>query len=150
LTIKPRPFVSKVAGFVVSDKKRFAVNKNYLVPKHILCYNIPNIKKEKLISMQLLILTGLAVALVAGFLLGGIFSDCKYNHISESLSSSKVKNKKKVVDLLSKQTKITNDNIEKLLKVSDATATRYLSELEKEGIIKQYGKTGRHVYYKKV
>jgi len=33
--------------------------------------------------------------------------------------------------------------------VSDATATRYLEELEKEGFIRQVGRTGRHVYYEK-
>jgi len=44
----------------------------------------------------------------------------------------------------------TNNDIEKLLGVSDATATRYLDELEKEGLIKQVGKTGASVYYKKI
>lgn len=44
--------------------------------------------------------------------------------------------------------KVTNDEVEKLLGVSDATATRYLEELEREGAIEQIGKEGRHVYYK--
>jgi Fic family protein len=44
----------------------------------------------------------------------------------------------------------TNNDIEKLLGVSDATATRYLDELEKEGLIKQVGKTGNAVYYEKI
>ena len=42
---------------------------------------------------------------------------------------------------------IGDDEVEKLLHVSDATATRYLSELEKEGKIKQVGKTGKAVTY---
>jgi Fic family protein len=46
--------------------------------------------------------------------------------------------------------KITNNDIEKLLGVSDATATRYLDELEKEGLIKQVGITGNAVYYEKI
>ena len=46
--------------------------------------------------------------------------------------------------------KITNDEVEKLLHVSDATATRYLSALEKEGRIRQVGKTGKAVSYEKV
>jgi Fic family protein len=46
--------------------------------------------------------------------------------------------------------KITNNDIEKLLGVSDTTATRYLDELEKEGLIKQVGKTGNAVYYEKI
>lgn len=43
--------------------------------------------------------------------------------------------------------KITNNDVEKLLGVADSTATRYLDELEKEGKIKQVGKTGKGVYY---
>jgi len=39
--------------------------------------------------------------------------------------------------------------VENLLLVSDATATRYLDELEKEGKIKQVGKTGKGVFYEK-
>ena len=46
--------------------------------------------------------------------------------------------------------KITNDEVEKLLHVSDATATRYLSALEKEGKIQQVGKTGKAVEYTRI
>src|SRR3989344_5591091 len=53
----------------------------------------------------------------------------------------------KIMTLFLKQSKITNDEVEKFLHVSDATATRYLSQLEKEGRIKQNGKTGRGVSY---
>ena len=44
---------------------------------------------------------------------------------------------------------ISNDEVEKLLHVSDATATRYLSALEKQGKVKQVGKTGHAVTYTK-
>jgi Fic family protein len=37
-----------------------------------------------------------------------------------------------------------------LLGVSDATTERYLDELEKEGALKQFGKTGRSTHYKVV
>jgi hypothetical protein len=56
----------------------------------------------------------------------------------------------KVMTLFAKQTKITNDEVEKFMHVSDATATRYLSQLEKEGKIKQSGKTGKSVFYSKL
>ena len=56
----------------------------------------------------------------------------------------------KVMSLFLKQSKITNDEVEKLLQTSDATATRYLSQLEKEGKIKQSGKTGKGVSYSKI
>ncbi len=51
---------------------------------------------------------------------------------------------------LNTKNKITNDEVEKLLRVSDATATRYLSALEKEGKIRQVGKTGHGVVYSKI
>lgn len=60
----------------------------------------------------------------------------------------KQENKEKILELFNKETKITNNDIEKLLNVSDATATRYLNELEKENKIEQIGKTGRSVYYR--
>jgi|GEM_PF-495023 len=45
---------------------------------------------------------------------------------------------------------VTNDEVEKLLHVSDATATRYLDTLEKEGKIRQVGKTGKYTHYEKI
>ena len=42
---------------------------------------------------------------------------------------------------------ITCDNVEKLLDVSNATARKYLNELEVENKIKQIGERGRDVYY---
>jgi len=56
----------------------------------------------------------------------------------------------KIMEALNTKGKITNDEVEKLLHVSDATATRYLSALEKEGKIKQVGKTGKAVEYTRI
>lgn len=56
----------------------------------------------------------------------------------------------KILTELNKKNKITNDEVEKLLHVSDATATRYLSALEKEGKIQQVGKTGKAVEYTRI
>lgn len=61
----------------------------------------------------------------------------------------KQENKEKILNLLNAQNKVTNDDVEKLLDVSNTTAERYLDQLEKQGKIKQIGKTGRHVYYKR-
>ena len=47
-----------------------------------------------------------------------------------------------------KDQRITNDEVQELLGVADATATRYLEALEQEGAIVQVGKEGRSVYYK--
>ena len=62
----------------------------------------------------------------------------------------KRENLQKVLELFISRDKLTNDDIQKLLGVSDATATRYLEELEKEGRIRQAGRTGRGVYYEKI
>ena len=56
----------------------------------------------------------------------------------------------KIMTLFLKQSKITNDEVEKFLHVSDATAERYLNILEKENKIKQTGKTGHSVFYIKI
>ena len=57
-------------------------------------------------------------------------------------------NREKVLKLFQTQKTITNNDIEKLLDVSDAIATRYLSELEREGKVVQIGATGRGVEYR--
>lgn len=67
-----------------------------------------------------------------------------------AIQSRKRKKLDKVMTLFLKKQKITNDEVEKFMHVSDATATRYLSQLEKEGKIKQSGKTGKSVFYSKI
>ena len=62
-------------------------------------------------------------------------------------SLTKRKGKQEILRLFTDQEEITNNDVESLLKVSDATATRYLDELEKEGRIRQIGTEGRSVYY---
>jgi predicted HTH transcriptional regulator len=66
------------------------------------------------------------------------------------IQSRKRKKLDKVMSLFLKQSKITNDEVEKFMHVSDATTTRYLSQIEKEGKIKQTGKTGKSVFYSKI
>jgi Fic family protein len=56
----------------------------------------------------------------------------------------------KIMTMFDTKPKIKNNQVELLLHVSDATATRYLDILEKEGRIKQIGITGKSVYYIKV
>jgi len=46
--------------------------------------------------------------------------------------------------------KIKNNDVEKLLGVSDATAERYLQEMENRGLLKQIGTTGKHTHYEKI
>jgi predicted HTH transcriptional regulator len=48
---------------------------------------------------------------------------------------------------ITKKGKITNDEVEKLLHISDKTAERYLSQLIKEQKIKTNGKKGKAIEY---
>lgn len=64
-------------------------------------------------------------------------------------AKEKEANKQKIISALQSQDKITNDEVQKLLNVSDATATRYLDELEKENLVRQVGERGHQVYYEK-
>lgn len=55
--------------------------------------------------------------------------------------------KDKILKLLNEQGRVSNNDVEKLLGVSDSTATNYLEELEKSGQIVQQGDVGRGVFY---
>lgn len=87
--------------------------------------------------------------IAAGFL--GIWLGYKFALKKRGLiikqAREKKENKKKILELLKEKGKATNNDVEALLNVSDATASRYLSELEREGEIKQHGETGRDVFY---
>jgi len=67
-----------------------------------------------------------------------------------AIQSRKRKKLDKIMTLFLKNQKITNDEVEKFLHVSDATAERYLNILEKENKIKQVGKTGKAVSYSRI
>ncbi len=56
-------------------------------------------------------------------------------------------NKQKILDFVQAHGKIQNNDVEKLAGVSNATAERYLNELEKEGKLTQHGTIGQSVFY---
>lgn len=62
-------------------------------------------------------------------------------------SVSKQKNKQKILDLFEKEKELSNEQIRDSIQVSDRSVIRYMDELEKEGKVKQTGKTGRSVVY---
>jgi len=68
----------------------------------------------------------------------------------ESIQFRKRKKLDKIMSMFETKSKITNDEVEKILHVSDATATRYLTILKQENKIKQEGKTGKSVFYSKI
>jgi len=68
----------------------------------------------------------------------------------EIIQFRKRKKLDKIMELLNKKEKISNNDVTLLLRVSDATATRYLNILEDERKIQQDGKTGHSVFYSKI
>lgn len=59
----------------------------------------------------------------------------------------KEKRKQEILKILEQKEKLSNKEIRKQLKISDRTVVKYMDELEKEGKVKQVGKTGKSAYY---
>ncbi|MBU1092253.1 DeoR family transcriptional regulator [Patescibacteria group bacterium] len=70
-------------------------------------------------------------------------------NVIEQQAEVKAENLQKITEALKNQDQITNNEVEHMLGVSDATATRYLDELEKQGIVEQIGATGAGVIYRR-
>lgn len=62
-------------------------------------------------------------------------------------TAKKAENKQKILTFVQEHGKIKNNDVEKLARVSNATAERYLDELEKEGKLVQHGVIGQGVFY---
>jgi len=62
--------------------------------------------------------------------------------------TEKDENINKLKEYLRGKDRVTNDEIERFLGVSDSTATRYTRELEESGLLEQVGIEGRSVHYK--
>ncbi len=94
----------------------------------------------------ILIIIG-AVGVLLGFTLG---RSGAHRHLSTFVNKERYPEKERRKSMLLKhlkdQGRITNNEAEELLGVSDSTATRYFDELEEEGEIVQKGK-GRGTYY---
>lgn len=69
---------------------------------------------------------------------------------AQEQADKKQENKQKILEFLRGREEITNNDVENLISVSNTTAWRYLDELEKEGVLRQVGDTGKEVYYKKI
>ncbi len=96
----------------------------------------------------------LILCLIIGFIIGWVVKPNKVNkkiiengNIISEQEKQKQENLQKAREFIKGKDRISNNDIEKLLKISDATTIRYLDDLEKEGLIKQVGKTGQSVYY---
>ena len=89
----------------------------------------------------------LIIVALAGIALGMYISRREGNGLVSEQTAKKVENKQKILTFVQEHEQIKNDDVEKLAGVSNATAERYLSELEKEGKLVQHGKIGQSVFY---
>jgi Fic family protein len=94
----------------------------------------------------------IAIGVIAGVVLAVVLGLHKPKREATDIVSRQTKekeeNKKKILAFLRGKNRISNNDVEKLLEVSDATAERYLDELEKEGRLQQVGRTGKYTYYR--
>jgi len=90
----------------------------------------------------------LIIVAVMGIIIGSYFGSQKKQSLIFGQMERKRENKEKILEFLQENEKITNNDVEKLVNVSDSTAERYLNELEKEGKIKQIGAIGQGVFYR--
>ncbi|MFH1956738.1 MAG: DUF977 family protein [Patescibacteria group bacterium] len=88
------------------------------------------------------------IYLIIGLMIGFyIWQRFKPQNLISGQAQKKTENKEKILEYFRNNEKIANNDVEKLLGVSDATAERYLDELEKEGKLTQRGKIGQGVFY---
>ena len=71
------------------------------------------------------------------------------NKCRQAIAQKKQKKLEKILQLAKQKQKITNDDVQKLILVSDKTATRYLDQLMKEGKLIRTGPE-KHEFYKPV
>lgn len=95
-----------------------------------------------------LIIIGVGAGIWFGFFLGRRSALTGARAINEKRHQEKEEAKERILVLLKDKTDVTNDEIESFLGISDATATRYLEELEKEDLIMQIGVEGTSVKYR--
>lgn len=78
---------------------------------------------------------------------GNISEHAPLPELLEIQKRKKEAGKRRIMNFMAGEGEITNHQTQDLLKVSDATATRYLEELEQEGLVRQVGRRGRAVHY---
>lgn len=90
----------------------------------------------------------LIIVAVVGIALGMYIARRKANDgfIAKQMKQ-KTENKQKILAFVQEHGKIQNNDVEKVASVSNATAERYLDELEKEGKLTQHGSIGQNIFY---
>ena len=87
------------------------------------------------------------IGALAGIALGMYLARRNGNGLIAKQVEQKAENKQKIIAFVQEHGKIQNNDVEKLVGVSNATAERYLDELEKEGKLTQHGTIGQDVFY---
>lgn len=94
------------------------------------------------------ILLCLFLGFIAGYFIGKRNKTETFANDAERIKSENIAKLKQYLNNGS-DNQINNEDVRKLLNVSDATACRYLDDLEKEGLVKQVGTDGPKVFYQK-
>lgn len=89
----------------------------------------------------------LIIVAIVGIALGMYVARRNGNGLIAEQSAKKAENKQKILEFVQTNGKIQHHDAEKLTGVSNATAERYLDELEKEGKLTQHGTIGQSVFY---
>jgi len=84
---------------------------------------------------------------LAGIALGMYLARRGKGDLISEQAKQKAENNQKILAFVQEHEKIQNNDVEKLTGVSNATAERYLDELEKEGKLVQHGVIGQGVFY---
>ena len=113
-----------------------------------------------MIPFTIYVLITAVLAFAAGFFLGkrkggqSVFSFTDPDVAKEASEKGRVavqerieRRKARIMERARQQGKITNDDVEDLFCISDATARNYLNDLEAEGKLTQVGESGRGVHY---
>ena len=98
-----------------------------------------------------MLILGLGIGLLIGIIIGiyvGMDKNTKFSGSKINQCELKEENLIKLKEFIKGKKEITNNDVESLLHMSDPTATRYLDQLEKDGLVKQIGDVGSGVKYK--
>lgn len=96
----------------------------------------------------------LTLGFVAGFFIGKRFGRKEtittgFAGINAERHKAKEEALEKIMGLFDHQEEVANDHVERMLNVTDTTATNYLNELERRGQIEQIRVEGRSVRYRR-
>lgn len=103
---------------------------------------------EGIVYLTIGLIAGMIIGLIAGYFIGKRNKPETFVNDAEKLKSENITKLKEHLSSLA-DGNIDNEDVRRLLNVSDTTACRYLDDLEKEGLLKQVGTDGPKVYYKK-